>query len=52
MTRDEVAELTANPEATNAITSFLKSKNINSKSTLKGEYITASATVQQWEELL
>lgn len=52
LTRDEVATLTANTEATDAIKSFLTSKNINSKSTLHGEYVTASATIQQWEDLL
>jgi len=52
LNRDAVAVLTANPEATSKITTFLKAKNINiSRITLKGEYITASATVEQFEEL-
>lgn len=52
LNRDEVAELTANPEYTTKITNFLKAKNINiSKITLKGEYIIASATIEQWEQL-
>ena len=42
--------MTANPQATDYISKFLKEKNIESKSTLKGEYVTASATVKQWEE--
>jgi subtilase family serine protease len=51
-TRKEVADLTSNPEGTAEVLSYLKAAgaNVISKS-LYGEYITASAPIQLWENL-
>ena len=46
LSREEVADLTANPEATKRIQTYLKKNGLQVLSTtLYGEYITASGTI-------
>lgn len=50
LTKAEVMALTANPDATREITEFLLQMGVKIVETTKsGEYITAEATVAQWE---
>ena len=52
LTREEVANLTANMGSRDAIVSYLNTKNASVISeTLSGEYITANAPVGVWEEM-
>ena len=52
LSREEVADLTANPEATKRIQTYLKKNGLQVLSTtLYGEYITASGTISLWEEI-
>jgi tripeptidyl-peptidase-1 len=51
-TRQEVADLTANPISRDYLISFLTSKGANIVSeTLSGEYVTANAPIRLWEEI-
>ena len=51
MTRDQVVEMTANPEGRDAIIAYLHSKGATVVSeTLYGEYITAAASISLWEK--
>ena len=51
-TREEVAALTANPDATAAVESFLKSNGVsNLEITPFGEYIKAEAPISMWEKI-
>ena len=51
-TREEVAALTANPDATAAVESFLKSNGVsNLEITPFGEYIKAEASISMWEQI-
>jgi tripeptidyl-peptidase-1 len=51
--KEDVAKLTANPEGRYAVMSYLEANNIVIvDQTLNGEYITAEATVRQWEGML
>ena len=53
MTHEEITNITATDAAAAVVTSFLKSKGANVlKSTSRGEYITASWSVQGWDEML
>ena len=53
LSRQQVAALTAHAEASQAIESFLRSKGVSiDRRSRFGEYIHASATIAQWEELL
>ena len=50
LTREEVADLTSNPESRDAVVSYLNLIGASVISeTLSGEYITANATVAVWE---
>ena len=50
LTREEVADLTSNPESRDAVVSYLSSNGASVISeTLGGEYITANAPVAVWE---
>lgn len=52
LTRAQVAELTANPEATESVKKFLNEHGVNVvKTTPHGEYITAKAPIATWESL-
>ena len=51
-TRDEVFNLTSNPEACDAIVTYLHSHGVSAVSeSLNGEYITATAPIIVWEEI-
>jgi tripeptidyl-peptidase I len=50
LSKDEVNELTSNPEAHATVTSYLHASGVSVVSeTLNGEYITASAPISIWE---
>ena len=52
LSRKEVAELTANPDATARIVSFLNARGAKvTKRTRHGEYITVEAPVSMWEDI-
>ena len=52
MTREEVTDLTSNPEARDVVVSYLNFIGASVKSiTLGGEYITASASIATWESM-
>eukprot|EP01035_Chromulina_nebulosa_P020460 gene20460-26548_t len=52
LTRKEVASITANPEANEAVVKYCQSNGLEIvKSTPYGEYITAKATIDVWEKL-
>jgi len=54
-TRQEVADLTANPDATEAIIEFLKNSGIPHESIDSGnygEYIKVSAPIHKWNSFL
>ena len=52
LTRKDIADLTANPKATEAITNFLLENGATiTKKTRYGEYVTARAKVSTWEKL-
>ena len=52
LTRQEVTELTANPDSRDAILAYLEYKNVTSyEETLNGDYITASAPISTWEKM-
>jgi tripeptidyl-peptidase-1 len=52
LSRSEVADMTANPKATQVITDFLIANGATiTKKTPHGEYITARAKVELWEKL-
>lgn len=52
LSRAEVADLTANPEATETVKKFLSEHGVNVvKATPYGEYITAKAPIGTWEKL-
>ena len=51
-TTDEVVSLTSNPEASDAVVSYLSSTGVPFVSeTLRGEFITASAPIKVWEKV-
>jgi len=52
LSRQEVADLTTDIVATNAVIDYLKSKNIEYFVTTYGEYIKATATIETWENIL
>ena len=53
MTHQEIADITATDASAAVVTAYLESKGATIiKSTLHGEYITASWTVQGWEDVL
>ena len=53
MTREQVVEMTANPEGRDATVAYLHSMGATVVSeTLCGEYITAAASISVWEEVL
>ena len=53
MTREQVVEMTANPESRDAIIAYLHSNGAAVLSeTLNGEYITAAASIPVWEKML
>jgi tripeptidyl-peptidase I len=53
LSKDEVNELTSNPEALATVTSYLHANGVSVLSeTLNGEYITANAPIALWERLL
>jgi tripeptidyl-peptidase I len=53
MTREQVVEMTANPEGRDATVAYLHSMGATVVSeTLCGEYITAAASITVWEEVL
>ena len=53
LSKDEVNELTSNPEAHATVTSYLHANGVSVLSeTLNGEYITANAPIAIWERLL
>jgi tripeptidyl-peptidase I len=52
LTRQEVTELTANPDSRDAILAYLAFKNVTAvEETLNGDYITASAPISTWENM-
>ena len=52
-TREEVADFTSNPIASDAILSYLRSNGVFAVSeTMHGEFITASASIALWEKVL
>ena len=51
-TKEEVSDFTSNPEARDAVVSYLHSNGASVVSeTLNGEYITANARIAVWEEM-
>jgi len=53
LSRNEVGELTRNDVALNAVKNYLRTNNIfEYEETLYGEYVTAIASLERWEELL
>ena len=53
MTREQVVEMTANPEGRDATVAYLHAMGATVVSeTLSGEYITAAASISVWEEVL
>lgn len=51
-TIDEVTDLTSNPEASDAVVSYLYSAGVSIVSeTLRGEFITAAAPIKIWEKM-
>ena len=52
LTRDEVALLTSNPVSTKYVTNYLHERGIsNLRTTRHGEFIVASASIFEWEEM-
>ena len=52
LSRDEVALLTSNPASTEFVRNYLHGRGIsNLRTTKNGEYIIASASIFQWEEM-
>lgn len=53
LTGKEVADLTSNPEARNAVVTYLQANGVSTISeTMYGDYITANAPVSVWEKVL
>eukprot|EP01038_Epipyxis_sp_PR26KG_P012692 gene12692-17018_t len=51
LTRDEVHQLTKNEKSLNALLSFLSVHDITYRVSTYGEYVTAVAPIQLWEEI-
>ena len=53
LTRSEVAAFTSNPESTQVVIKYLQNLGLSSvKSTHHGDYVTATAPLSLWEEVL
>jgi len=51
LTRQQIADLTANPIATNNVINYLEDNGITYDATIYGEYIKAKAPISTWERV-